>query len=93
MKCLRIQRVKELYKNDYNDIRGWMMNSDKITVELSFTQLKILTSAMELYKDQSELYEVCVEDMEEYNVYMHKVTELWYLLDAVLIEMEKEVKE
>jgi len=82
-----------LYKNDYSDIRGWMMNSDKITVELSLTQLKILTSAMELYKDQSELYEVCVEDMEEYNVYMHKVTELWYLLDAVLIEMEKEVKE
>lgn len=93
MKCLRIQRVKVLYKNDYSDIRGWMMNSDKITVELSLTQLKILTSAMELYKDQSELYEVCVEDMEEYNVYMHKVTELWYLLDAVLIEMEKEVKE
>lgn len=93
MKCLRIQRVEELYKNDYSDIRGWMMNSDKITVELSLTQLKILTSAMELYKYQSELYEVCVEDMEEYNVYMHKVTELWYLLDAVLIEMEKEVKE
>ena len=48
---------------------------------------------MELYKDQSELHEVCAEDMEEYNAYMHKVTELWYLLDAVLIEMEKEVKE
>ena len=72
---------------------GWMMNSDKITVELSLTQLKILTSAMELYKDQSELQEVCVEDMEEYNAYMHRVTELWYMLDAVLIEMEKEVKE
>jgi len=69
------------------------MNSDKITVELSLTQLKILTNAMELYKDQSELHEVCAEDMEEYNVYMHKVTELWYMLDAVLIEMEKEVKE
>ena len=69
------------------------MNSDKITVELSLTQLKILTSAMELYKVQSELHEVCVEDMEEYNVSMHKVTELWYLLDAALIEIEKEVKE
>ena len=69
------------------------MNSDKITVEFNLSQLKILTSAMELYKDQSELHEVCVEDMEEYNAYMHKVTELWYLLDAVLIEMEKEVKE
>ena len=69
------------------------MNSDKITVELSLTQIKMLTSAMELYKDQSELQEVCVEDMEEYNAYMHRVTELWYLLDAVLIEIEKEVKE
>jgi len=69
------------------------MNSDKITVELSLAQIKMLTSAMELYKDQSELHEVCAEDMEEYNAYMHKVTELWYTLDAVLIEMEKEVKE
>jgi len=69
------------------------MNSDKITIELSLSQLKILTNAMELYKDQSELQEVCVEDMEEYNAYMHRVTELWYMLDAVLIEMEKEVKE
>lgn len=69
------------------------MNSDEITVELSLSQLKILTSAMELYKEQSELQEVCVEDMEEYNAYMHRVTELWYMLDAVLIEMEKEVRE
>ena len=69
------------------------MNSDKITVELSLTQLKILTNAMEIYREQSELQEVCVEDMEEYNAYMHKVTELWYMLDSVLIEMEKEVKE
>jgi hypothetical protein len=69
------------------------MNSDEITVELSLSQLKILASAMELYKDQGELQEVCEEDIEEYNAYMHRVTELWYMLDAVLIEMEKEVRE